>query len=148
MADDVSQAPKDIIGFLDYYFVRKAPFQLPEQVREAIVKWGPWIAVILLALALPAVLFLLGIGTALVPFGGYYYAGGFGLAAIFLIVHVVLLIAALPGLFARKMSAWRLMFYAEVVTFVQLLLVYAIVAAVIRALIAFYILFQIRTKYS
>ena len=148
MADEAGQAPKDIIGFLDYYFVKKAPFQIPEQGREAIVKWGPWIAVVLIALSLPAILALLGFGASLIPFGGYYYATGFGLSTIFLIVHFGLMIAALPGLFARKMSGWRLMFYAEVATLVYLLAFYAIVAAIIRALIAFYILFQIRTKYS
>ena len=44
MAD---QAPKDIIGFLDYYLVTKAPFQLPMNIKEGIVKYGPWIAVVL-----------------------------------------------------------------------------------------------------
>jgi hypothetical protein len=148
VADDANQAPKDIIGFLDFYFVKKAPFQIPEQGRELIVKWGPWITVVLIAITLPLILILLGLGTALVPFGGYYYASGFGLAAIFLIVYFGLMIAALPGLFARKMSGWRLMFYAEVSSLVHSLLVLAIVSAIIGGLIGFYILFQIRTKYN
>ena len=148
MADEASQAPKDIIGFFDFYFVKKAPFQIPEQGRELIVKWGPWITVVLIALTLPLILVLLGFGTAFIPFGGYAYATGFGLGAIFLIVYFGLMIAALPGLFARKMSGWRLMFYAELSALVHSLLILAIVSGIIGALIGFYILFQIRTKYS
>jgi hypothetical protein len=148
VADDASQAPKDIIGFLDFYLVKKAPIQIPENGRELIVKWGPWIAVILLALSLPLILVLLGIGTAFVPFGGYAYATGFGLATIFLIVHFALMIMALPGLFARKMSGWRLMFYAQVASLLEAMFYGAIARGLIFGLIAFYILFQVRTKYS
>ena len=147
MADDTSQAPKDIIGFLDYYLVKKAPFQIPEEGRELIVKWGPWITVILLALMMPLALAVLGVGTILMPFGGYAYATGFGLAAVFLILHFALMIMALPGLFARKMSGWRLMFYAQVASLLESLLYYAVGTGIITALIAFYILFQVRTKY-
>lgn len=148
MADEAGQAPKDIIGFLDFYLVKKAPIQIPEQGREWIVKWGPWIALVLLALSLPLVLALLGLGTALVPFGGYYYATGWGLAAVFLIVYFVLRIMALPGLFARKMTGWRLMFYSQIAVLVYSLLYGAVVSGIIGALIGFYILFQVRTKYS
>jgi len=147
VADDASQAPKDIIGFLDYYLVKKAPFQIPEDGRELIVKWGPWITVILLALMLPLALAVLGVGSFLMPYGGYAYATGFGVAAVFLVLHFALMIMALPGLFARKMSGWRLMFYAQVASLVQSIMYYAIGTGLVTALIAFYIMFQVRTKY-
>jgi hypothetical protein len=147
VTDDASQAPKDIIGFLDFYLVRKAP-AIPEAGREWIVKWGPWIAVVLIALSLPLILALLGIGAAWMPFSfGYYYAG-FGLAMVFLLVHFGLMIASLPGLFARKMQGWRLMFYAQIASLIEGLLYGAILNAIVGALIGFYILFQIRRKYS
>jgi hypothetical protein len=148
VADDAGQAPKDIIGFLDFYFVKKAPFQIPEEGRELIVKWGPWIAVILLALTLPFVMFVLGFGTFLMPYGGYGYATGFGTAAAFLILHIVLVALSLPGLFARKMAGWRFMFYAQVASLIQSILYGAFISGIIGALIAFYILFQVRAKYS
>jgi uncharacterized membrane protein YdjX (TVP38/TMEM64 family) len=71
------QAPKDLIGFLDFYLVKKAPFQLPLEIREFLVKFGPWIAVVFLLLSLPALLLMLGIGAAMVPFGGPVYGVGF-----------------------------------------------------------------------
>jgi hypothetical protein len=148
MADDTAQAPKDLIGFLDYYLVRKAPFQLPDAAREFIVKFGPWIALVLLVISLPALFVILGFGATLVPFGGVGYGAGFGLVAIGLCVHLVLMALALPGLFARKMSGWTLMFYAQIASIVTSLLSYAIVSAIIGGLISFYILFQVRALYK
>lgn len=147
MTDNTS-APTDPIGFLDYYLVKKAPFQIPDGGREWLVKFGPWITVVLLVISLPAILFILGLGTLLVPFGGIGYATGFGVTAIGLCIHLVLLVMALPGLFARKMSGWTLMFYGQVVSVLTSLLSGNLVAAILGGLISFYILFQVRTLYK
>jgi hypothetical protein len=145
---DADQAPKDLMGFLDFYLVKKAPFQIPDNAKEWIVKYGPWITVVLLVLMLPAILFVLGVGSALMPFGGYAYATGFGFAAIFLVVNVGLMVAALPGLFARKMSGWNLMFYARIIGIVYSLLSYAFIGGIIGGILGLYILFQIRPLYK
>ena len=145
---DAEQAPKDLIGFLDFYLVKKAPFQIPEGGREFIVKFGPWITLVLLIISLPALLFVLGVGTFFAPMAGVAAASSFGLSAIFLIVQLGLEVAALPGLFARKMSGWKLLFYSMLVGFVHSLVSYAIIAGIIGTLIGLYILFQVRTKYS
>jgi hypothetical protein len=144
---DSTQAPKDLVGFLDYYLVQKAPFQIPDAGREFLVKFGPWIGLILLIISLPAVLIVLGIGTFLMPFGGPVYATGFTFAAIFLIAHFVLMIAALPGLFARKRTGWNLVFYSELLSIVYSLLSGGIIGGLVGGLIGLYILFQIRTLY-
>jgi hypothetical protein len=142
-----SEAPRDLVGFLDFYLVKKAPFQLPDNVRELIVQWGPWITLVLFVISLPAVLFVLGIGSVLLPFGGYSYARGFSLGVLALVVQMGLMLAALPGLFARKMSAWTLIFYSQLVGIVASLLSGSIVGALIGGLIGLYILFQIRPLY-
>ena len=144
---DSTQAPKDMMGFLEFYLVQKAPFQIPAAGKEWIVKYGPWITVILLILTLPLLLIALGIGTVLVPFAGVGYATGFGYMAILTLVIVGLEVAALPGLFARKMSGWNLIFYARIASFVGSLLMGALISALLGALISFYILFQIRPLY-
>ena len=144
---DAEQAPKDLVGFLDFYLVKKAPFQIPDAGREIIVKFGPWLAILFLIVLLPPVLFVLGIGTFLVPFGGVGYATGWGIAVIALIIQVGLLIAALPGLFARKMSAWTLLFYSQIVGIVHSLLIGSIVGGILGGLIGLYILFQVRSLY-
>jgi hypothetical protein len=145
MAD---QPPKDLIGFLDYYLVTKAPFQIPDGAKEAIVKYAPWIAIVLLALAVPALLFVLGIGALFVPFGGVGYATTFGYLSVLLVIVLGLEIAALPGLFARKMQGWRLMFYARIVAIVSSLLSFAVLNAIVGGLITLYIMFQVRSLYE
>ena len=142
-----SEAPKDLIGFLDFYLVKKAPFQIPDGGKEVIVKFGPWITLILLILWLPILLVALGLGTILIPFGGGGYAAGFGVLTLFVIVQIGLMIAALPGLFNRRMAGWRLLFYAQLVGIVYSLLSGAVVSGLLFGLIALYILFQVRPLY-
>ena len=141
------QAPRDLIGFFDFYLVKKAPFQLPKEVKEFLVKFGPWIALVWLVLSLPALLVMLGIGTAFMPFGGAVYSVGFTFVSVVLLAQLVLLGLALPGLFKRKMSAWRLMFYSQLIGIVSSLLMGSIFGAIIGGLIGLYILFQIRPLY-
>ena len=148
MADAPEQAPKDLIGFLDFYLVKKAPFQIPEGGREFLVKFGPWIALVLMVLTLPFLLFLLGVGTFLSPFAGVGYAAGFGLTAILILAQFALRAMALPGLFARKMSGWNLLFYSSLVGFVASLTSYNVIGGILGLLIGLYILFQIRSKYA
>ena len=144
----MSEAPKDLVGFLDFYLVQKAPFQIPDKGREWIVKYGPWIAVFFLVISLPAILFILGLGTMLVPFAGVNYATGFGYYSVVLLVHFALMVAALPGLFARKLSGWNLLFYSQLVSILSSLLTLNILSAIIGGLISLYLLFQIRPLYK
>jgi hypothetical protein len=148
MADAPEQAPKDLIGFLDFYLVKKAPFQIPDAGREFIVKFGPWITLVLMVLTLPFLLILLGLGTLVSPFGGVSGMASWGLSAILIVIRFALRAAALPGLFARKMFGWRLVFYSVLVGLAESLLsVYSIVFGIIGAVIGLYILFQIRPLY-
>jgi hypothetical protein len=140
-------APKDLVGFLDFYLVKQAPFQIPEGGREWIVKFGPWITVVLLILTLPVLLFALGLGVIFIPFGGVGYASGFGVLTLFVIVEVGLMIAALPGLFARKMAGWQLLFYSQLVNIAYNILSGHVVSALLGGLIALYVLFQVRPLY-
>ena len=143
-----TEPPKDVIGFLDFYLVKKAPFQIPAGGREWIVKFGPWITVVLLILTLPLLLVALGIGVVFVPFGGVGYATGFGVLTIFIIAEIGLMIAALPGLFARQMAGWRLLFYSQLVSIVYNVLSGYIVGGLLFGLIGLYILFQVRVLYG
>jgi hypothetical protein len=142
--------PADVQGLLrtlDEYFVKKAPFQIPEAGKELLVRFGPWISLVLLLLRIPLVLVALGVGTLLVPFAGAGYATGFTLTAILTCVEIVMIAAALPGLFARKTSGWMLLFYEQLLAIVTRLLHGSVVASLVLALIAMYLLFQVREKY-
>ena len=142
------QQLQGLIATLDEYLVKKAPFQIPEGGKEFIVRFGPWISLVLLLMALPLLLVALGLGTIVAPFIGVSYAAGFGIAAILALVQIVLFGMALPGLFARKMAGWTFLLYAELVGFVGSILSGSIIGGIIGTLIGLYILFQVRTKYS
>lgn len=132
------------MGTLEYYFGQKAP-QLPAGFKEWLVKFGPWIELILLILAAPMILGLLGLN---VGFRGYYsYASGWGLYSILVAAQLVLQIIALPGLFKRQMAGWNFAFYAMTVGVVASLVMGSIGSAIISAVIGLYFLFQIRSYY-
>lgn len=141
------QAPRDLVGFLDFYLVKKAPFQIPGEIREFLVKFGPWIALVLLVLSLPALLLMLGVGTAVMPYGGVGYATSFTYLTVVLLAQMVLQALALPGLFARKMSGWKLIFYSQLIGITFSLLSGSIIGALLFGLIGLYILFQVRPLY-
>lgn len=148
MTTPAAEAPKDVVGFLDFYLVKQAPFQIPDGGREWIVKFGPWITVVLLILTLPILLVAFGLGAIFIPFGGVAYASGFGFLTLFIVVQLGMMIAALPGLFARKMAGWRLLFYSQLISIVYNVLSGNIISGLLFGLIALYILFQVRLLYQ
>ena len=66
---------------------------------------------------------------------------------LFVLVEIGLMIAALPGLFNRKMAGWRLLFYSQLVSIVYNLLSGSVIAGLVVGLISLYILFQVRPLY-
>lgn len=137
--------PADAIAFLDAYLVRRAPVRIPERGRELIVAYMPWATALLLVLLVPALLLVQWHGTPLPQLRGVLV--GFRFVTPFVIAEVVLMAAALPGLFARTMSGWTLMFYARLVSFVSSLIVGAFDQPVFTLAISLYVLFQVRTCY-
>lgn len=136
---------------LDLYLVKKAPFQIPARWREVLVKWMPWIILVILLLALPAVLFLLGISAFVMPFAfmaGPSVGTGFSLAVVFLIATLVLEGMAIPGLLKRKAGAWNLLYYSALINAVYNLISFNIGGLILGTLINLYILFQIREYYK
>lgn len=136
--------------FLNLYLVKKAP-ALPANVKEFIVNFAPWITLILIIIAVPAMLWVLGLGTFLMPFGfmmgpqaGFNYA----LSFIFSAASIVLEAMAIPGLFKRQKSAWYLVFYADLINVVYNIITLNVAGLIIGSLISFYFLFQVREYYK
>jgi hypothetical protein len=148
-------------ALLDEYMVKKAPFALPIGLKEFIVKVSPYLVIIFAILTLPIIFAAIGLSAFLAPFammgavmGGYGYGWGFGLGAIIsLIVAVITLIVevmAVPGLFKRTKGAWRLIFYATIISLIGSVLSFNIniVGGIIGAIISWYILFQVKDMYT
>lgn len=134
-----------LIQWLNVWFGQKAP-ALPVKAKEVIVKIAPWLALIGVVLALPAVLALIGFGSYMSRYmmfgmysGGYYW--------IFAAATIVLNILALPGLFKPAKSGWTYSFYSVLVGGVSSLLMMDIAGLIIGLGIGFYILFQVKPYY-
>jgi hypothetical protein len=137
---------------LDEYMVAKAPFHIPMGGKEFLAKVAPYLVILFAFMAVLALLALLGLSSLLAPVGmmmGGLAFGWFGIvAAVTSIGTLVLEVMAIPGLFKRTHAAWRLMFYASLVSFAGSILSFNIVGAIIGGLIGWYILFQMKELYK
>ena len=155
---DVTGVLSQLEGILDEYLVNKAPFALPPEVKEFIVKVSPYLVIVFAVMALPLILAALGLTAILSPFamlGGYGYGYGFswGFVAIIglasSVITVILEVIAVPGLFKRTKGAWRLLFYASIVSLIGTILsLSGIFSGIIGAIIGWYILFQVKELYQ
>lgn len=63
-----------IEGLLDEYMVKKAPFAIPMNAKETIVKIAPYLVIVFAVITIPAVLALFGFASlfgAVAMMGGY-----------------------------------------------------------------------------
>ncbi len=138
---------------LELYFVKKAPFQLPSEVKDAIVKFGPWVLLILMVLSLPVIIAALGLTAVFAPVTtGYGMMSGRNVFSfiplILTVLSLVFNVIALPGLFNKTMKGWKNAFYAQLLSIASSLLSLQVGGAIISALIGFYILFQVKDRYK
>jgi hypothetical protein len=138
--------------FFNTYLHKKAPFHLPPTAREWIVKYGPWITLVLMVLALPVILAILGLGSifgaglVMTGYGSYHYT--YLLSGIFALVSFVMEALALPGLFARSLKGWQMVYYAVLVGAIGQLVGGNIIGMIIDVIISMYFLFEIREYYK
>jgi hypothetical protein len=134
---------------MEEVFLKKLP-ALPANIKEILVKFGPWLALVGLVMSLPTLLAALGLSSL---FGSRYYGygyhfGGYSITWLISIASMVLMAVALPGLFNRKMSAWKLMFYSALVMAVYNLILVNLGGLIIGTGVSLYILFQIKSYYK
>jgi hypothetical protein len=140
--------PRDLVEWLDYYLVKKAPFQIPEAGRRAIVQFGPWVIVILIILTLPQALYFFG-WHRWFWHGDWFYVPHYRFASLLSLVACGLMFLALPGLFNRRKSGWSLLFYAQLLSaIISVAFLGNIIGGLIGALVGLYVLFQVRGHYS
>jgi len=140
----------DFINTLDLYFGKKAP-TMPENIKELIVKYSPYLSIIMLVLTLPAILFAFGITGLIMPFAyanSFRTGFSFSFSALISLVAMALEIAAIPGLFKRTKKSWEYLFYASLVGLLSSLLSLNLSSLIIGGVISFYILFQVRSYYK
>lgn len=152
-APDYKASLNQLESLFEEYLGKKAP-AMPESVKETLVSFAPYIAIIGIVLTLPAVFTLLGIGAAMSPFtaflgASYMMSYGFTyyVGIIVLIGSAILEAMAVPGLFKRSMGAWKLMFYSTLVSFIGTVVQGSVLGGLLSLLIGMYLLFQVKEKY-
>lgn len=149
---DVKGITAQLEAFLDEYMVKKAPFALPIGLKEFIVKIAPYLVIIFAILALPLILAAIGISAVFAPFammGAYKWGFGAIIALAVSAIVLVMEVMAVPGLFKRTKSGWRMLFYASIVSLIgSILSVGGIISGIIGAIIGWYILFQVKDMYK
>jgi hypothetical protein len=163
MSENTHQEKSDVKGvlsqleaILDEYMVTKAPFALPQEVKEFLVNVSPYLIIIFVVMALPIIFAALGLTAILTPFammGGYRYGFDWGFGAIIglaiSVISIIIEIMAVPGLFKRTKGAWRLLFYASIVSLIgSILSVSGIISGLIGTIIGWYLLFQVKELYK
>lgn len=152
---DIMQYVSEADKFFEDIYVKKAPFTIPENWKEILVKIIPYLNVVGIILSLLALPVLLGFG-ALSTMAGVATGAAlnplnniFGiLTLVFTLAGLALSVMAAQGLFKRKASAWKLMFYNSLLSAVQNVLMLNITGLVITFLIGFYVLYQVKAKYT
>lgn len=163
---------KNIEKKMDEYFVKKAPFQIPDNGRKTLVNWIPYLALIFGIISVLAAIALwnaghdansairtaneigaaYGIETRTPELGLAYYISLFAI-----LTEAALLLIAYPGLKVRsKSKGWNLLLYGVGASLAYgILVAFTIhgstvdfISSLIGAVISLYILAQIKGHYS
>jgi hypothetical protein len=149
VASDAKSILVQLETLLDEYMVTKAPFTIPANGKELIVKIAPYLMILSAIIAVPAILAALGISAFLAPLA--LLGGNFGVLAmislVFTAVALVIDIMAIPGLFGRTKKGWKLTYYATIVSLVGNIVSFNVIGGIIGAIIGWFILFQVKEKY-
>ncbi len=140
---------------LEEYLGEKAP-QLPENWKEVLVKFAPYLVIVGTVVGVMGFLALLGLGAFLVPLGtiGGMMTGqpfvGFSYISnvVFLGLMVLLEGLAIPGLFSRSRKAWTFLYWSALVGVVQNIVSFNVGGLVIGGLLSLYFLFQVKEYYK
>ncbi|MBN1162488.1 hypothetical protein JXA34_01950 [Patescibacteria group bacterium] len=137
-------------------YVKKVP-PLPNNIKEVIVKFAPWLAILSVVFSLPALLSLLGLNSYFNYMGisrymyhslGTGYMAKYYIAQAFLVANLVLVGLSIPGLFSKSKSGWMFLFYSILVYGVHSLFTANIVGGLLGLVISLYFLFQVKSYYT
>lgn len=158
---------------MDQYLVKKAPFQIPANAKNAITSWAPWIALVIGILSILSALSLWSLAREADKYINISYEIGrtYGIettardvstmvyvSILVLVLQGVILVAAFKGLQAKSKSrGWDLLLLSTLLGFAYSFSTLFITDlrsggdftfSLLGALIGLYILAQIKDKYK
>jgi hypothetical protein len=154
MATDLKSALGQLEDTLETYLVDKAPFSIPSDWKDLIVKFLPWIVIAGTLAAAQGALSYLGWSSWGTQFGygpGFRYSfmnPGNSIQLLIWGLMAVLLALSVPGLFKKREGSWRLLYYVGLVNALRSLLIFDVIGFAVGSLLMFYVLFQIKDSYS
>lgn len=142
-------APAILEKELEPFFLKTLP-PLPDNLKEGLVKYWPWVLLVLLVLSVPMLLALLGMSAALnsamatsgMPGGTLYYVW-----IVIFLGSMGLTILGLMGLFKKTRQGWVFMYYAQWLTVISHILFLSIFG-ILMSFVWIYFLYQIRSYYT
>lgn len=140
----------EIENFLNLYFGKKAPV-MPESAKEVLVKYAPYLSLLILIFTIPVILFAFGLSAALSPFtyyAGYHPLFSFSFYGLLSLLSMVFSALAVPGLFKKTRQSWEYMFYASLASLLSSLFKPDFASLIIGGALSFWVLFQIRSYYK
>jgi len=136
---------------LEQYLVDKSPVQIPENIKELLVTFGPWLMLIGLVAQVPTLLgaigYLSGGQNPYAFIGRPDIAVSLNIRLIFQVAGMILQAIAIPGLLKRSQAGWNLLYYSVLVITVGALITFNIFGAILGFVLSMYFLFQIRSYY-
>ena len=133
---------------LEPIFLEKFP-AFPENVKDVIAQYGPYVLLVLSILGLLGILTAFGIGGAALNAGAAAYNGTFNfyIGIIISVITLVLYLMAFSPLKERKRAGWNLIYYALLISLLGNLIQLNLLGVIIGGVVGFWVLFQIRSKY-
>ncbi|MEI6533287.1 MAG: hypothetical protein WCO06_05610 [Candidatus Roizmanbacteria bacterium] len=139
---------------LEEYFLKKAPFQLPENVREIIVLIVPYlnvIGVVIGALGIVTALGVTAVFAPLVALAGAVAPSTTILSLVALGFSVVVIVCdglAIPGLFNKTKQGWKYVWYAGLISTLSFIVTMNIIGGIFGFVVGMYILYQVKSHYK
>ncbi len=168
---DVMSLVNQLEGLCDEYLVKKAPFSLPNNVKDIIVKLayplsiiGAVIMVLAIFGAVAGLLLYLGVSGLALPFAGTDAIPRFNILGLLIsalqlgvsVLSVKLYFQAIPGLKTMTRKSWHLVYLGFLLSAVSNLLsshniaaiVFGLLPSAVGLLIGLYIWFQVKDRYT
>ncbi len=137
----------DLEKKLEEIFVDKIPYQIPNNIKDLIVNYGPYLLAFSLFFQFLNILNV-GYFTSYFELMGVKMGLVYQVERLFLLITLIIEAVALPGLFQKKLFSWKLLFYSSLVMVVRGVVVFDIFGLVISTLLSWYLLFQIKEYYK
>lgn len=147
---DIKSALGQLEDTLETYLVDKAPFSIPNDWKDLIVKFAPYLTLIGAVVSALGILSAFGItsmASSFMYFGGFRLGFWYWLMLIFTGIILVFEGLAVKPLFAKEKKGWRYIYYASLISALYSVVTFSF-GGLIGLVISLYILFQVKSYYK